>query len=85
MPSEDDARARLLKIIDDAKTFDELDERIQDEYATKSGVVFGAAVRFLAESDPSGLDASVQERFAQALSRMVDSEEALRLAAILES
>ena len=85
MPSEDDARARLLKIIDDAKTFDELDERIQDEYATKSDAVFGAAVRFLAENDPSGLDAAVQERFAQALSRMVDSEEALRLAAVLES
>jgi len=85
MTSEDDARARLLKIIDDAKSFEELDERVQDEYATKSGAVLGAAVRFLAESDPSGLDTVVQERFAQALSRMVDSEEALRLAAVLES
>jgi hypothetical protein len=85
MLSEGDARNRLLKIIDDAKTFEELDERIQDEYATKSDAVFGAAVRFLAESDPSELDDAVQERLAQALSRMVDSEEALRLAAVLES
>ena len=83
--SEAEARARLLKIIDDAKSFEQLAEHVRAEHEAKSGAAFGAAVRFLAESDPSGLEFSVQERFAQALSRMVESEEALRLAAVLEA
>ena len=34
---------------------------------------------------PSGLDGLLQERFAQVLSRFVDSKEALHLAAVLET
>jgi hypothetical protein len=37
-----------------------------------------------ARSDPSGLDAELQERFAQALSRTVESTRALELAGMLE-
>ena len=81
----DGGRSALLKIHDDAKTFEALHELIQREYAAGTGAVFGAAVRFLAESDPSALDAAVQERFAQSLSRMVESDEALRLAGVLET
>ena len=77
-------RSLLLKIIDDAKSFEQLDEHIRAEHEAKRGAVFDEAVRFFAESDPSGLNVTVQERLAQALSRMVESEEALRLAAVLE-
>ena len=85
MLSEADAHVKLLKLIDAAKSFDELAVFIREGYAARGGATFGAALRFIAESDPSGLDAEVQERFAEALSRMVESPDALRLAGVLES
>ena len=85
MLNEDEARRRLLQILDDAKTFEELDGAVLVEYAAKTGAVFGSVVKFFAESDPKGLDGPLQERFAQVLSRFVESREALHLAAVLEA
>jgi hypothetical protein len=82
--SDAEARARLLKILDDSRTFADLDQAITAEHAAKTHALFGDAVRFLAERDASGLDGALRERFAQVLSRMVESTEALKLAGILE-
>jgi hypothetical protein len=83
--TDQEARARLLKILDDAKTFEDLGKGITAEYAEKeSHPVFGCALRFLAEADPTKLDAGLQERLAQVLSRFVESKEALHLAGVLE-
>jgi hypothetical protein len=80
-----DVRARVLAILDDSKTFESLCHGIRTSYATTEGhAVFASALRFIDETDPSGLDAELQERFAQALSRMVESTRALELAGALE-
>jgi hypothetical protein len=84
MVSDAEARARLLKILDDARTFEELSRAVAHEHAAKTHAVFECAARFLAERDPAGLDSALQERFAQVLSRMVESKEALSLAGVLE-
>ncbi len=84
MVTEDEARQRLLKILDDATTYDGLARTIEAEHAAKSGAIFGDVVKFFAESDPGGLDGELQERFAQVLSRFVESREALHLAGVLE-
>jgi len=85
MLTDAEARTRLLGILDDAKTFEDLGDGITAAYdATNTHALFTAALRFIAERDPSGLDGELQERFAQALSRMVESREALELAGVLE-
>lgn len=85
MLTDVEARSRLMRILDDAVSFEQLGAGITAEHAAKeSHAVFGAALRFIAERDPTGLDAELQERFAQALSRMVESREALALAGVLE-
>jgi len=43
------------------------------------------ALRFLEHGDATGLDAELQERFAQVLSRFVESSRALELAGKLEA
>jgi hypothetical protein len=84
--TDDDARRDLLAILDDSKTFEELAAAIAAAYAETDGHrVFGDALRFIAERDAGVLDAALQERFAQVLSRMVESTEALALAGVLES
>jgi len=94
MLTDAEARQRLLEIIDGAHTFEELRDAIVDEVAAltapaapKTAAIFGAALRFVtdAQPDPGTLEPVVQERFAQALSRMVDSKQALHLAALLEA
>jgi hypothetical protein len=85
MLTDADARSGLLGILDDAKTFEELSDGIHATAATReSHAVFDTALRFITHGDPSGLDAELQERFAQALSRMVESTRALELAGMLE-
>ncbi len=85
MATDAEARERLLRILDDAKTFEDVAGGITAEHgAPGSHALFGFAERFITEQDPSKLDSGVQERFAQVLSRMVDSKEALHLAAVLE-
>ena len=76
---------RLLAILDDSKTFESVSHAIRASHAaTETHGLFGSALRFIEETDPSGLDAELQERFAQALSRMVESTRALELAGVLE-
>jgi hypothetical protein len=84
--TNDEARRELFAILDDAKTFDELVAGITAASGAKdSPRVFADALRFISERDVSGLDGALQERFAQVLSRMVESTEALALAGLLES
>ena len=85
MLTDREARDRLLKILDDARTFEELGDGITAESGAKAHPLFGCALRFLAEEDPSQLDVDLQERFAQVLSRMVESKRALHLAGVLEA
>jgi hypothetical protein len=84
--TDDEARKCLMAILDDAKTFEELATGIRAAHGAKdSHRDFGYALRFITERDAGGLDGALQERFAQVLSRMVESKEALALAAMLES
>lgn len=86
MASDDDATVRLLKILDDARTFEGLCDGISGAYgAAHSHPLFGTALRFIADGDASNLGPDLQERFAQVLSRFVESKRALELAAILEA
>lgn len=84
MVTDNEARARLLRILDDAHTFEELDEGITAEHRARTHALFGTVLRFIAEGDASDLDAVLQERLAQVLSRFVESTRALELAGILE-
>ena len=84
MLTDTEARNQLLKILDDSRTFVELDRAIAAERGSNAHDLFGCAARFLADRDPAGLDGALRERFAQVLSRMVESTEALKLAGILE-
>jgi hypothetical protein len=84
--TDDEARRDLMAILDDARTFEELVAGIRAAQGAKvSHPDFGHALRFVTERDPDGLDDALQERFAQVLSRMVESKEALALAGLLES
>lgn len=85
MVSDEDARARLVEILIEARTFDELAERITREFAAKTHALFGYALRFLAEGKPNGLDDPLKETFAQELARFGDHQRALELAAILRA
>jgi hypothetical protein len=87
MSSDDDVRTRILKILDDARTFTEL--RLQLIRELPLGVPapepLGCALDFLRDGDATLLDAPLQERFAQVLSRFVESRRALELAGMLEA
>jgi hypothetical protein len=83
--TDEDARARLVEILVEARTFDELAESITGEFAARSHPLFGDALRVLAEGKPNGLDDPLKETFAQALSRFGDSPRALELAGILRA
>jgi hypothetical protein len=84
--TDDEGRRELLAILDDAKTFEELVANVTAAHGAKDGhPVFGEALRFISEGYAGGLDGALQERFAQVLSRMVESKEALALAGLLES
>lgn len=85
MLTDDDARARLLKILDDARTFDELHGALVAARRADSHGLFDSALRFVASDDAAGLDWPVRERFAQVLSRFVESTRALHLAGVLEA
>jgi hypothetical protein len=85
MLTDAEAQKRLLGILDDSKSFESLCHAVRASHAAKeSHPVFAAALRFIEERDPYGLDAALQERFAQSLSRMVESRDALALAGLLE-
>jgi hypothetical protein len=85
--TEDETRRRLLELLDDAHSFDELRRSFQAQIslvAPRPALLEGA-LRFAEEGDASGLDAEFQERFAQVLSRFVESKRALELAGKLEA
>jgi hypothetical protein len=81
--TEEDARARLVEILVEARSYDELSESITGEFAAKSHPLFGAALRLLAEGKPNGLDDPLQATFAQALERFTDNPRAIELAGLL--
>lgn len=81
--TDEDARARLVEILIEARSFDELAENITGESAAKSHPLFRDALRFLAEGKPNGLEEPLQETFAQALSRFADDPRAAELAGLL--
>jgi hypothetical protein len=85
MLTDDEARARLLRILDDAKTFEELEAGITDGQGAKASAIFDRALKFIADGDAGGLDGELRERFAQVLSRFVESRKALHLAGVLEN
>jgi hypothetical protein len=83
--TEEDARARLVEILLEAGTFDEVWGRITAESAAESHPLFRDALRFLAEGKPNSLDDPLKETFAQALSRFADNPRAVELAGILRA
>lgn len=85
MLSDDDARQLLLKILDDARTFDELHAALVAAAGSEPHPVFGFALRFVTDDNPTGLEWAVRERLAQVLSRFVESRRALHLAGVLEA
>jgi hypothetical protein len=82
---DEEARARLVEILLEAATFDELSERVTAEFSAKSSPLFGYALRLLAEGKPNGLDDPLMETFARALERFTDAPRAAELAAILRA
>jgi hypothetical protein len=77
----------VLKVLDDAKTFEALQRGLWGivEFGLRAPDVENAAMRFVFKGDPSNLDDELRERFAQVLSRFVESREALSLAGMLEA
>lgn len=87
MDTDDETRRRVLELLDDAHTFDELRRSFEAQIslvAVRPALLDGA-LRFLEDGDATGLDAELQERFAQVLSRFVESRRALELAGKLEA
>jgi hypothetical protein len=84
---DDDARALILKVLDDAHTFDELRNGLLRlvRAGETQGPSLTAALHFVDDGDPNELDDELEERFAQVLSRFVESRRALDLAAMLEA
>lgn len=85
--TDDETRRRVLELLDDAHTFDELRRSFEAQIslvAVRPALLDGA-LRFLEDGDATGLDAELQERFAQVLSRFVESRRALELAGKLEA
>ena len=85
MLTDAEARQRLLKILDDARTFDELHAAVVAAAASDPNDLFGRALHFVTADDATGLAWAVRERFAQVLSRFVESRRALHLAGVLEA
>lgn len=85
MNTDDETRRRLLELLDDARTFDELERSFRGRIGTDPSPLLEGALRFVEAGDPSGLDAELEERFAQVLSRFVESRRALELAGKLEA
>ena len=85
MLTEDEARQRLLKLLDDARTFDALNAALAAARAAEPHALLDCALRFVTDDRPTGLDWAVRERFAQVLSRFVESRRALHLAGVLEA
>lgn len=85
MNTDDETRRRLLELLDDARTFDELERSLRGRIGTDPSPLLEGALRFLEAGDPSGLDPELEERFAQVLSRFVESRRALELAGKLEA
>lgn len=83
--TDEDTRARLVEILIEARSFDELAESITGEYAANPRPVYGYALRFLAEGKPNGLEEPLQETFAHALARFDDTPRALELAGVLRA
>ncbi|HSU39730.1 MAG TPA: hypothetical protein VLJ38_09180 [Polyangiaceae bacterium] len=83
--TDDDARARLVEILLEARTFDEIWGRITAESAAESHPLFRDALRLLAEGKPNSLDDPLKESFAQALTRFPDNPRAVELAGILHA
>lgn len=83
--TDEDARARLIEILLEARTFDEVWGRITAESAAESHPLFRDALRFLAEGKPNSLDDALKESFAQALTRFADTPRAVELAGILRA
>jgi hypothetical protein len=86
MDTDDQTRRRILKLLDDARTFEELRlglVRAVPLHGTNSSLLAGA-LRFVDDGDATDLDEVLEERFAQVLSRFVESRRALELAGLLE-
>ncbi len=82
-----DVRVRLLKLLDGARTFDELRVALVGEVPLDDAEppLVRCALRFVTSGITSGLDDELRERFAQVLSRFVESTRALELAGMLEA
>jgi hypothetical protein len=83
--TDEDARARLVEILLESPTFDELGESITGEFAAKSHPLFREALRVLAEGKPNALDDPLKETFAEALARFTNTPRAVELAAMLRA
>ncbi len=83
--TDEDARARLVELLLEARTFDDLWASVTAESAVPSHPLFRDALRFLAEGKPNSLDDPLKESFAQALDRFADNPRALELAGILRA
>lgn len=80
-------RVRILKLLDDARTFDELRVALVGEVPLDGAEppLLRCVLRFVTSGITSGLDDELKERFAQVLSRFVESTRALELAGRLEA
>ena len=85
MDSDDETRRRLLELLDAAHSFDELERGFRARIGTVPSPLLEGALRFIDAGDASGLDPELEERFAQVLSRFVESRRALELAGKLEA
>ncbi len=83
--TDDDARARLIELLIEGKTLDEIAEGITGEAAAKSHPLFSDALRFLAEGTPNALDESLREVFARELRRFPDDPRAVELVGVLQA
>jgi hypothetical protein len=81
----EDARARLVEILIEAQSFDELAESVALEYGADPHRIYGYALRFITEGKPNGLDDGLVETFGRALSRFSENHRAVELAGILHA
>lgn len=83
--TEEDARARLVEILIEAATLDELMERVAAEYGANPHASYGYALRFVTEGKANGLDEGLIPTFERALGRFADNPRAVELAGILRA
>jgi hypothetical protein len=83
--ADDETRRHLLELLDDAHSFGELERGLRARVDAAPCNLLHGALRFLETSDVDGLEPELQERFAQVLSRFVESRRALELAGKLEA